>query len=146
MVRHEDLRSAQAAREMRVSVWELQIDAAAIADYSTPKHAADKGFEWESLVDDSWDACQEEGRRILRAGGQGVLAPSAALSQGVALTLFGPRTEIAWGFEPSVSAQIPARKILHGAPGENLVEDTRFFGEPYPRVEPTPAEQLVLID
>jgi RES domain-containing protein len=146
MIRHEDLRSAQAAREMRVSIWELQIDADAIADYSTPERAADKGFEWESLVDDSWDACQEEGRRISRAGGRGVLSPSAALSQGVTLTLFGPRTEIAWGAERSVSAQIPARKILHGAPGENLVEDTRFFGEPYPGVEPTPADQLVLLD
>ncbi len=143
MVRHENLRDAGDAGEMRVSIWELRIDEGAIADYSTPERAADQGFAWDELVADSWDACSAEGRRIVEAGGRGVLAPSAALPQGLALTLFGPRTEISWGAEPRLSIQIPARHILTGAPGDDLVEGTRFFEDPYPAVEPTLADSLL---
>jgi RES domain-containing protein len=142
MVRLENLREADDAGELRVSIWELRIDEGAIVDYSTPERAAKQGFAWEPLVADSWDECRTEGMRIVEAGGRGVLAPSAALPQGVALTLFGPRTEIAWETEPSLSIQIPARHILHGAPGEHLVRDTRFFQDPYPDLVPTPADQL----
>lgn len=142
MVRFEDLREVDDARELRVSIWELRIDEGAIADYSTPKRATRQGSNWESLVSDSWDECRAEGMRIMEAGGRGVLAPSAALPQGVALTLFGPRTEIAWAAEPSLSIQIPARHIVHGAPGKHLVGDTRFFQDPYPDLEPTPADRL----
>lgn len=79
-------------------------------------------------------------------GGRGVLAPSAALPQGVALTLFGPRTEIAWGTEPSLSIQVPARHILRSAPGDHLVGHTRFFDDPYPEVAATPADDLFNIN
>ena len=142
MVRAEGLREVEDAREMRVGVWELRIDEGAIADYSTPEHATEQGFAWEPLVADSWEACRDEGARIGEMGGRGVLAPSAALPQGLALTLFGPRTEIAWRVEPRLSIQIPARHILHGAPGDDLVGDTRFFDDPYPEVEPTATNRL----
>jgi RES domain-containing protein len=142
MVRFEDLREVDDASELRVSIWELRIDEGAIADYSTPKRATRQGFHWGTLVSDSWDECRAESMKIAEAGGRGVLAPSAALPQGVALTLFGPRTEIAWAAEPSLSIQIPARQIVHGAPGKHLVRDTRFFQDPYPDLEPTPADRL----
>jgi RES domain-containing protein len=142
MVRYENLRHADEARELRVSIWELRVDEGAIVDYSTPARAAQQGFEWGPLISDSWNECQAEGLKLIGAGGRGVLAPSAALPQGVALTLFGPRTEIAWKAEPSLSIQIPARHILHGAPGDHLVSDTRFFDEPYPELEPTAADRL----
>jgi RES domain-containing protein len=142
MVRFEDLRDIGDAGELRVSIWELRIDEGAIADYSTPKRATQQGFRWTPLVSDSWDECRVEGIRITESGGRGVLAPSAALPQGVALTLFGPRTEIAWEAEPSLSIQVPARQILHGAPAKHLVRDTRFFQEPYPDLGPTPADRL----
>jgi RES domain-containing protein len=146
MVRYENLRTIEEASELRVSVWELRIDEGAIVDYSTPERAAQQGFAWDSLVSDFWGECQAEGLRIAESGGRGVLAPSAALPQGVSLTLFGPRTEIAWVAEPSLSIQIPARHILHGAPGRHLIEDARFFGDPYPKVEPTIADQLFGIE
>jgi RES domain-containing protein len=146
MVRYENLRQAEEARELRVSIWELRIDEGAIVDYSTPNRAARKGFEWEPLISDSWDECRAEGLRIMQTGGRGVIAPSAALPQGVALTLFGPRTEIAWGAEPSLSIQIPTRHILRGAPGDHLVRDTRFFDQAYPELEPTPADRLFNVD
>jgi RES domain-containing protein len=136
MVRSENLRKIEAARELRVSVWELRIDEGAIADYSTPEKAEAQGVAWKQLLSDRWSACQAEGRRIRDSGGRGVLAPSAALPQGLALTLFGPRTEIAWRTEPSLSIQVPARHIFCGAPGDGLVRDTRFFGDIYPSVEP----------
>jgi RES domain-containing protein len=142
MVRHENLREIDEARELRVSVWELRVDEGAIADYSTPEAATRQGVSWSSLVSDSWSDCQAEGRRILAEGGRGVVAPSAAFPRGITLTLFGPRTEIAWGVEPSLSIQVPARHILHGAPGAGLVRDTRFFDDPYPEVEPGSADNL----
>lgn len=146
MVRYENLRQIDEARELRISVWELRVNEGAIADYSTPRRAARQGFAWEPLTSDSWGKCREEGLRIMNAGGRGVLAPSAALPQGVALTLFGPRTEIAWGAEPSLSIQIPARHILHGAPGDHLVRGTRFFDDPYPDLEPTAADRLFNVE
>lgn len=143
MVRNEDLRDVEEARELRVNVWELRIDESAIVDYSTQARAARQGFAWEPLVSDSWDACRTEGKRLQEDGARGVLTPSAALPQGVALTLFGPRTEIGWNAEPSLSIQIPARHILHGAPGDHLVGHTRFFDDPYPMdLEPTAADRL----
>jgi RES domain-containing protein len=146
MVRLENLRTVEEARELRVSVWELRIDEGAVVDYSTPERATQQGFAWEPLVSDSWDECQAEGLRIVETGGRGVLAPSAALPQGVTLALFGPRTEIAWNAGPSLSIQVPARHILHGSPGKHLVEDTRFFGGPYPDFEPAPADRLFGIE
>ncbi len=143
MVRYENLREIDDAQELRVSIWELRVDEGAIADYSTPERAAAQGFEWEHLVSDSWRGCRSEGKRITSEGGRGVVAPSAALPGGVALTLFGPRTEIDWKAEPSLSIQVPARLILQGAPGEHLVGDTRFFDDPYPEVEPVPADALL---
>lgn len=142
MVRYENLRQIDEARELRVNVWELRVDEGAIADYSTPARAARQGFAWESLLSDSWQDCCGEGQRILAAGGRGVLSPSAAFPQGVALTLFGPRTEIAWRADPSLSIQIPARHIIHGAPGDHLVRDTRFFGDAYPDLDPTDVDRL----
>lgn len=146
MVRYEDLRDVDEARELRVSIWELRVDEGAITDYSTPQRATEQGFTWESLVSDSWQDCRAQGLRIMEAGGRGVLAPSAALPQGVTLTLFGPRTEISWQAEPSLSIQIPARHVVTGSPGDHLVTYTRFFGDPYPNLEPTPADRLFNVE
>jgi RES domain-containing protein len=142
MVRSENLREVEDARELSVSIWELRIDEGAVVDYSTPSCAEEQGFEWNALVSDEWGPCQAEARRLITEGARGVIAPSAALPQGVTLTLFGPRTEIAWSVEPSLSIQIPARHILRGAPGDGLVRDTRFFDEPYPDVAPRNAQSL----
>lgn len=142
MVRSENLREPEDARELLVSVWEMRIDEGAVVDYSTPALAEQQGFAWESLLSDSWRDCQAEGQRIVAAGGRGVLAPSAAFPQGVTLTVFGPRTEIAWSAEPSLSIQVPARHILRGAPGDGLVRDTRFFGDPSPDLEPGSGARL----
>lgn len=142
MVRSEDLRDVDEARELSVSVWELRIDEGAVVDYSSPSRAENQGFEWGALISDDWGACQAEATRLMAAGARGVLAPSAALPQGLTLTLFGPRTEIAWSVEPSLSIQIPARHILRGAPGDGLVRDTRLFGEAYPDLAPRNAQNL----
>jgi RES domain-containing protein len=146
MVRNEDLRNAAEARELQVKVWELRIDEGAIVDYSSPARAEWQGFDWESLISDSWSECQSEGLRIVERGGRGTLAPSAAFPGGMTLTLFGPRTEIAWGAESSLSIQIPARHILNGGPGDGLVRDTRFFGQSYPDIKPGNAESIFNFD
>jgi RES domain-containing protein len=146
MIRSENLREVEDARELSVSIWELRIDEGAVVDYSTPSLAEDQGFEWSALVSDNWGSCQAEARRLIAGGARGVVAPSAALPQGVTLTLFGPRTEIAWSVDPSLSIQIPARHILRGAPGDGLVRDTRFFGEAYPDMGPRSAQSLFNLD
>lgn len=146
MVRWENLQDVEEARELRVSIWELRIDEGAIVDYSTSDRTTAQGFSWEPLISDVWDECQTEAQRIVDAGGRGVLTPSAALPQSVSLTLFGPRTEIAWEAEPSLSIQLPARRILRGAPGDHLVSHTRFFGDPYPDLPPTPADRLFTME
>jgi len=142
MVRSENLREVEEASELSVSVWELRIDEGAVVDYSAPSLAEDQGFEWDALVSDQWEPCQAEARRLIAGGARGVIAPSAALPQGVTLTLFGPRTEIAWPVDQSLSTQTPARHILRGAPGDGLVRDTRFFNETYPDVTPRNAQSL----
>lgn len=146
MVRSENLRDIEDAKELSVSVWELRIDEGAVVDYSTPSLAEDQGFEWSALVADEWEPCQAEARRLIAEGARGVIAPSAALPRGLTLTLFGPRTEIAWSVEPSLSIQIPARHIFRGAPGDGLVRDTRFFEEAYPDVAPRSAQSLFNLD
>ena len=142
MVRFEDLREIEEAQELRVHIWELRFDESAIADYSTPERAAGNGFAWESLTSDAWQDCRSEALRVMDSGGRGLLAPSAALPQGITLTLFGPRTEIAWSAEPSLSIQIPARRIVRGSPGDHLVRYVRFFGEGYPDVEAPVPDRL----
>jgi len=146
MVRSENLREVEDARELSISVWELRVDEGAVVDYSTPVSAQSQGFEWGALVSDNWAPCQAEAGKLVAEGARGVLAPSAALPQGVTLTLFGPRTEIAWSVEPSLSIQIPARHILRGAPGDGLVRDTRFFDQAYPDVTPRSAQSLFNLD
>jgi RES domain-containing protein len=132
MVRAEELRDLEEARELRVSIWELRLREGAIVDCTSPARAERHGFSWAELTEDDWEACQEAGRRIVAGGGRGVLGPSAALGGGCSLTVFGPRTEIAWAREPTLAIQVPARHVFRGQPGDGLVRDTRFFGDPYP--------------
>src|SRR4051794_1789491 len=82
MVRSEDLRDVEDARELSVSIWELRVDEGAVVDYSTPSFAENQGFTWDALVSDEWGPCQAEARRLIAEGARGVLAPSAALPQG----------------------------------------------------------------
>jgi RES domain-containing protein len=132
LVRSEDLRDVEEARELRVSIWELRVDEGAIVDFSDPEQVEEQGFSWAGLLTDEWDECQAEGLEIVAGGGRGVLAPSASLPGSRCLTLFGPRTEIAWKSEPRLAIQIPARHIFRGEPGNGVVRDTRFFGDRHP--------------
>jgi RES domain-containing protein len=131
-VRYEDLRDPTEAAEARLRVWQLRIAEGAILDLSSPTQADDHGIAWDALVSDDWRVCQELGRGIMANGGRGVLSPCAALPGSLSLTVFGPRSAIEWTAEPRLAIQVPAREILHGAPGEGIVADTRFFGMSYP--------------
>jgi len=130
-VRHEDIDDPAVAAEIRLSVWELRFAAGAVLDLSSPERAASHGIEWESLVDDDWTACQALARAVVAEGGRGILAPAAALPGSLSLTVFGPRSEVGWATEPRLAIQVPAREILHGAPGAGVVAATRRFGAPY---------------
>jgi RES domain-containing protein len=131
-VRHEDLRDPDDAQEVRLSVWQLQLLEGAMLDLSSPDKAANQGVEWDDLVSDDWRACQQLARDLLDAGGRGVVAPCAAFPGSLSVTVFGARSEIAWEAERRLAIQVPAREILHGAPGTGVVRGARFFGSDYP--------------
>jgi RES domain-containing protein len=132
-VRHEDVREPAVAQEIRLSVWQLQLLEGAMLDLSSPEKAADQGIAWDDLVSDDWRTCQQVARDLIDVGGRGVIAPCAALPGSLSVTVFGARSEIAWTAERRLSIQVPAREILHGAPGAGVVRGTRFFGSDYPR-------------
>lgn len=138
-VRHEDLREPVDATEARLSLWQLRIAEGAVLDLSSPESAAAQDVDWEELVSDDWNACQELGREIVACGGRGVLGPCAALPGSHSLTVFGPRSEIGWSAEPRLAIQVPARQVVWGAPGAGVVACTRFFGMRYPADVAPPA-------
>lgn len=132
VVRHEDIRDAEIAGEMRLSVWQLRLMEGAILDLSSPERASAQDVDWQDLVADDWSACHELGREIVAAGGRGVVAPCAALAGSLSVTLFGPRSEIRWSAERRLAIQVPAREISRGAPGAGIVRSARLFGSAYP--------------
>jgi len=110
-------------------MWAAEVNVQQIADYSTFEKAAKAGFSPEALIDDDYERCQDEGKRLRMEGLQGVLAPSAALPGSLNLTIFGPRVACSWGVRPLLASSIPATKIAVGAPPEGMVERVRQAGD-----------------
>jgi RES domain-containing protein len=131
-LRHEDLRTTQAASHYRTTLWQLEVDDGAIVDYSTFELAAAAGFEPEALVSDDHERCQAEAQRLVAAGARGILSPCAALPGSINLTLFGPRVCVPWGTATALASSIPAQRLTTGSPPARLVERVRYFGQPEP--------------
>jgi len=129
LIRAEGLRSEQEMALVRMPMWVAEVHVQQIADYGDFEKAEMAGFPPEALIDDDYSRCQEEGKRLRRAGFQGVLAPSAALPNSFNLTLFGPRIASTWQSRPLLASSIPAMKIAVGAPPEGIVGRVRHRGE-----------------
>lgn len=131
MLRGEDLRTAEAAAMFRTTLWELRFDEAAIVDFSTFALAEAAGFDPEALVEGDHERCREEAARLLAAGARGLLSPSAALPGSTSLTLFGPRTPVAWETTARLASMVPVRALGVVSPASALIERTRYFGDPH---------------
>ncbi len=129
LIRAEGLRSEQEVELIRMPMWVAEVHVQRVADYSTFEKAEAAGFPPDALIDDDHTRCQEEGKRLRRAGFQGVVAPSAALSGSGNLTLFGPRIASTWQLKPLLASSIPAMKIAVGAAPEGIVGRVRHVGE-----------------
>jgi hypothetical protein len=129
LMRQENLRTEIDVALIRMPLWVLKVNEERIADYSTFEKAEIAGFPPDALVDEDWERCQSEARRLRDLGFRGVLAPAAALPGETALTLFGGRRDVDWDDEPSLVSAIPAKIVTVGAPPTGLVGRVRFRGE-----------------
>jgi RES domain-containing protein len=132
ILRHEDIRSEDAASHYSATVWQLQIESDLIVDYRTFELADAAGFEAEALVSDDHERCQKEAQWLLEQGARGVLSPSAALPGSSSLALFGPRVCVPWGTRVELSSSIPAQKLATGHPPAGLTRRVRHHGQPEP--------------
>jgi RES domain-containing protein len=132
VLRHEDLRSEEAASHYSATVWQLQIESDLIVDYRTFELADAAGFDAEALIDDDHERCQAEAQWLMSEGARGVLSPSAALPGSTNLTLFGPRVSVPWGTTVELASSIPAQKLTTGHPPSGLTARVRYFGQHEP--------------
>jgi RES domain-containing protein len=131
ILRHEDLRTEDAAAHYRSTVWQMRIVSEMIVDYSSFAAADTAGFEAEALVGDDHERCQEEAQWLIERGARGVLSPSAALPGSVNLTLFGPRVAVPWEATIELASSIPAQKLTTGHPPVGLTRHVRYVGQPH---------------
>jgi len=82
-------------RQMPRDLWRWQIDVAPIADLGTAERLDAAGLAPPRPTRTAWLDFQELGERLWREGFRGVLAPSAARSEGRVLGLFREKDEIA---------------------------------------------------
>ncbi|MGC1851148.1 MAG: RES family NAD+ phosphorylase [Solirubrobacterales bacterium] len=129
LIRAEGLRTESEVALVRMPIWVAEVQVHWIADYGSFQKAEEAGFAPDALIDDDFARCQEEGRRLRRAGFQGILAPSAALPGSLNLTLFGPRIASTLQLRSLLASSIPAMKVAVGAPPEGVVERVRQRGE-----------------
>lgn len=141
LIRAEGLRSEQEVALVRMPMWVAEIHVQRIADYETFEKCDEAGFNADALVDDDYSRCQEEGRRLRKAGFQGVLAPSAALPGAVNLTLFGAKIASTWRRRPPLASSVPATRIAVGSPPDGVVYRVRHVGEAHESYEEFQAMQ-----
>jgi hypothetical protein len=134
LIRKEELRTEDEVGFVSVAMWAVAVSQAMVADYSTFEHAEAAGFDPAALVDEDYGRCQAEAARLRALGYSGILAPSAALPDGVNLTLFGPRMASTWNRAPVLASSLPAVIITKGAPPPGLLARVRQIGSPHAAV------------
>jgi RES domain-containing protein len=132
ILRHEDLRTGDAASHYSSTIWQMQIEEAMIVDYSSFALAERAGFDPAALVDDDFERCQAEASRLNDEGVRGILSPSAALPGSINLTLFGPRVGVGWATTAKLASGVPVQRVATGHPPLGLTGRVRYFGQPEP--------------
>jgi hypothetical protein len=134
-LRYEDLRGEQDAGHYLSSLWQLRLDLGAVVDYGSFELADAAGFPAEALVEDDYERCQVEARRLADFGAIAVLSPSAALPGSTNLTVFGARVQVSWSSTATLASAVPAQRLSTGHPPAGLTTRVRYFGQPHPGLE-----------
>ena len=122
-LRHEEIRDPSDLATVRRALWAIEIDSQPVATPDLPGSVMTGGLA-------SYVACQREARRLRRAGGIRLEAPSAALSEDVPWVVRGglrrsparvPRTLVFFG----VPALEGWRCVAEGRPHEDLLKRVR---------------------
>jgi RES domain-containing protein len=129
LARAEGLQSNAELELIRMPIWALQLNQQNLVDYSTFDKAEGAGFPPYALVDDDYEQCQAEGKRLRDLGYAGVLAPSAALPGVTNVTLFGRRILSTWGCPTRLASSIPGCVVAVGFPPPRVASRVRHFGE-----------------
>lgn len=129
MLRGEDLRSETDAATFRTILWQLRVDEGAVADYGTFAKAEEAGCSLEVLVDDDQERSQAEAQRLKSLGARALLSPSAALPGSTNLTVFGPRTPVAWSVGVRLASAIPVQRLTEGSAPRGLMTRVGYYGD-----------------
>jgi RES domain-containing protein len=129
MLRHEDLRTEEAASHYRTTIWQVRVDEGCVVDYGTFEKAEAAGFSADALVDDDHERCQAEAQWLIGHGVRAILTPSATLVGSINLTLFGPRYPIPWTSQATLASALPVQQLPTGRPPVGLTAKVRFFGD-----------------
>jgi RES domain len=134
LVRYENIRTDERARQYTRALWLVFVREHDIADLSSDAHYRRCGLNPRIAVGPHEDA-QELADDLRAAGFRGLLSPSAALPGATNLTLFGPRFErvllgrLADWDNPNADVWLPCTLAAEGHPPPGLVADTVFLGE-----------------
>lgn len=128
-----NLRSEQYSRNL----WQVYVVERDIADLSTFRKYDDCGLDPEIAVG-GHDRSQELAAELIAAGYRGVISPSAALPEGVNLTIFGERYEKVLNGVPldqwantNPDLRLPTELLATGSAPEDLLTRTVYIGEPH---------------
>lgn len=117
-LRQDEIDSDAVAAELRTPIWAARLDEAAVLDLRDGWPPGN--WPPASALTGPHDRCRELVPSLLAAGVRGIIAPSAAIRGGVAVTLFGQRVGIDWNEQPLLRGEIPASVVAVGAPPPGL--------------------------
>ncbi|HEX6687960.1 MAG TPA: RES family NAD+ phosphorylase, partial [Solirubrobacterales bacterium] len=92
-IRREEIRDEERRKAARRNLWRLTVEETAIADLSSFEKFSTCGLD-PKLAIGKWRQSQALADELREAGYRGLLTPSAALPDGINLTVFGERYEI----------------------------------------------------
>jgi RES domain-containing protein len=150
-LRWHGIRDADRARQLRLGVWAIRINADDLLDIGFDD-AHNLGLRPEDLVADDWGPCQAAAERLRsdRTRPNALRVPSAALPGARNLVIFEPRVACPYTLEPIDTVDTPVTLAAAGArPPESLLPLICHHGEahdellawragiPYQLLEPT---------
>ncbi len=119
-MRQEEIRDKATAATLRTTLWVATFQELRIVDLTAgvPEGA---GVTRADLTSQDYGPCQNLATELRASGVRGVLAPSAAIRGGTALTLFGPRVDIPWNEKPMLRGEVAATRVALGSPPPGIV-------------------------
>lgn len=117
-LRQDEITDDALAAELRTPIWAARFEEAGILDL---REGSPDGIDLArpELIGPH-GPCQELVPSLIASGVRGIIAPSAAIDGGFALTLFGQRVDIGWDESPLLRGEVPATIAAIGAPAPGL--------------------------